>query len=78
MDWYRGAVEVNIENTKFIVVSSRCRDNFKVGNFMYVATWLTTSKNSSKVRAARAARLFFLIQPIRSSFSRVVVVVVLT
>ena len=28
----------------------------------------TTSKNCTKVRAARAARLFFLIQPIRSFF----------
>ena len=34
----------------------------------------TTSKNCTKVRAARAARLFFLIniQPIRSLFSGVV------
>ena len=31
------------------------------------------SKNCTKVRAARAARLFFLIQPIRSLFSDVVV-----
>ena len=36
-----------------------------------------TSKNCTKVRAARAARLFFLIQPIRSLFSGVVVAVVL-
>ena len=34
------------------------------------------SKN--KVRAARAARLFFLIQPMRSLFSGVVVAVVFT
>ena len=33
----------------------------------------TTSKNCTKVRAARAARLFFLIQPIRSSLLGVVV-----
>ena len=33
------------------------------------------SKNCTKVRAARAARLFFLIQPIRSLFSGVFVVV---
>ena len=32
----------------------------------------TTSKNCTKVRAACAARLFFLIQPIRSLFSGVV------
>ena len=36
-----------------------------------------TSKNCTKVRAARAARLLFLIQPIRSLFSGVVVAVVL-
>ena len=35
--------------------------------------WQNTSKNCTKVRAARAARLFFLIQPIRSLFSGVVV-----
>ena len=34
-----------------------------------------TSKNCSKVRAARAARLFFLIRPIRSLFSGVAVAV---
>ena len=33
----------------------------------------TMSKNCTKVRAARAARLFFLIQPIRSSLLGVVV-----
>ena len=32
-------------------------------------------KNSTKVRAARAARLFFLIQPIKSLFSGAVVAV---
>ena len=37
--------------------------------------WQTTSKNATKVRAARAARLFFLIQPIRSLFSDFVVAV---
>ena len=34
--------------------------------------WQTTSENSTKVRAARAARLFFLIQPMKLSFSGVV------
>ena len=34
---------------------------------------LATSKNSSKVGAARAARLFLIIQPIRSLFSGTVV-----
>ena len=35
--------------------------------------WQTTSKNFTQVRAAREARLIFLIQPIRSLFSGVVV-----
>ena len=42
---------------------------------VHVVIWQTTSNNSTKVRAARAARLFFLIQPIRSMFSGVVVAV---
>ena len=40
----------------------------------HVVVWQTTSKNCTKVRAARAARaarLFFLIQPIRALFSGV-------
>ena len=32
----------------------------------YVVVWQTTSKNFSKKRAARAARLLYLIQPIKS------------
>ena len=48
----------------------------KTLNFeMSPCLWQTTSKISTKVRAARAARLFFLIQPIRSLFSGVVVAV---
>ena len=31
-----------------------------------VVIWQTTSTNCTKKRAARAARLFFLIQPIKS------------
>ena len=38
-----------------------------------VVIWQNTSKNCTKVRAARATRLFFLIQPIRSLFCGVVV-----
>ena len=37
-----------------------------------IVIWQATSKNRTKKRAARAARLFFLIQPIRSLFSGVV------
>ena len=41
----------------------------------HVVVWQTTSKCCSKKRAARAARLFFLIQPIKSLICGVVVVV---
>ena len=41
----------------------------------HVVIWQTKSKNCTKVRAARAARLFFVIQSIRSLFSGVVVVI---
>ena len=43
----------------------------------HVVIWQTTSKNCTKVRAARAARLFFLIQPIKSLICGVVVAVVI-
>ena len=39
--------------------------------------WHTTSKNATKVRAARAARLYFLIYPVWSLFCDVVVAVAL-
>ena len=42
---------------------------------IHAVVWQTTSKNSTKVRAARAARLSFLIYLIRSLFSDVVVAV---
>ena len=41
----------------------------------HLADYRTASNNSTKVRAARVARLFFFIQPIRSLFSGVVVAV---
>ena len=37
-----------------------------------IVIWQATSKNCTKKRAARAARLFFLIQAMTSFFSRVV------
>ena len=37
-----------------------------------IVIWQATSKNCTKKWAARAARLFFLIQPMRSLFSGVV------
>ena len=42
----------------------------------YIVVWQTTSKNCcTKLRAARAARLYFLIYSIKSLFSGVVVAV---
>ena len=41
----------------------------------HVVVWQTTSKHCSKKRAARAARLFFFIQPIKSLIWRVAVTV---
>ena len=40
----------------------------------HVVNWQTPSKNCIEVRASRATRLFFLIQPIKSLFSGIVVV----
>ena len=60
-------VELNLENERFNVECSRCRENYKFGNFSLSFGRLRRII-STKVRAARAARLFFLIQPIRSLF----------
>ena len=40
---------------------------------IHVVVWQTTSKNYTKKRAARAARLFFLIQSIKSLICGVIV-----
>ena len=48
----RSAVEVNVENERFIVVSSRCRSDCK---FHVIILHTAASKNRTKVRAARAA-----------------------
>ena len=37
--------------------------------------WQTASKNSTSLRATHAARLYFLVYPIRSLFSGVVIAV---
>ena len=60
------------ENERFIVAGSPCRQNLKYENFTLSFGRLPV-KNCIQVRAARAAREFFLIQPIRSLFSGVVV-----
>ena len=65
------AVEVNIENERFAIVSSHCREKLKCRNF-------TSSFGGRRQRIVlkcvphvRATRLFFLIQPIRSLLSGV-------
>ena len=56
---------------RFATAGSRCRQTLKNENF-------TTSKNCTKKRAARAARLFFLVQPIKALICGVVVAVVIS
>ena len=57
---------VKAKNERFTVASSRCRQNLKYENF-------TLSKHCTKKLAARAARLFSFIHPIKSLICRVVV-----
>ena len=63
---------VKAKNERFTAAGSRCRQNYKYENFTSLFGPLRLSKNCSEKRAARAARLFFLIQPIRSLFSGIV------
>ena len=52
---------VKAENEIFTAAGSCCRQNLKYENFTHVVVWKTTSKNCTKERAARVARLLFLI-----------------
>ena len=69
----RSAVEVSIEDERFtvggvnVVVKTL---NLEISR-CHLADY--TSKNCVKVFAARAARLFFLVRPMRSLFSGVVI-----
>ena len=68
----RNGFQVKAGNEKFAAALSRCRQNFKYQN-------LTSSFGRQRRRSAlevRAARLFFLIQPIKSSIWGVVAVAV--
>ena len=60
---------VKAKNERFTAARSRSRQNL---NSDFVA-WQTASKHCTKKRAARAARLFFFIQPIKSLICGVVV-----
>jgi len=62
---------VKLKNEGFTAASSRCRQNLKYE--FHVVVWQTTSKHCTKKRAARAARLFFFIQPIKLLICGVVV-----
>ena len=66
---------VKAKTERFTAASSRCRQNLKYETFMsfVMSCLLSTSKNCTKKRAARAARLFFSIQPIKSLICGVVV-----
>ena len=59
------------KNERFTAASSRCRQNLKCENLR--RRLATTSKHCTKKRAARAARLFFFIQLIKSLICGVVV-----
>ena len=65
-------LHVKAKNERFTAAGSRCRQNLKYLNFVI---WQTAVKNCTKKRAARAARLFFLIQPIKSLICEVAVAV---
>ena len=64
---------VKAENQKFITVGLRCRQNLKYE--IFTPCFGKLRQNCSKKRAARAARLSFLIQPIKSLIFGAVVVV---
>ena len=49
---------------KYLLLELALSSEPQMGKF-HVVDWQTTSKNSTKKRVARAARLFFLIQPIK-------------
>ena len=56
--------QVKAKKESFTAASSSCRQNL-ICKF-HVVVWQTTAKHSTKKRAARAARLFFFIQPMKS------------
>ena len=62
---------VKAKNERFTAASSRCRQNLKYENF--TSSFGRLRQNTApKKRAARAARLFFFIQPIKSLICGVV------
>ena len=61
------------KNERFTAAGSRCLQNLKNENL--TSSFGRLRENCTKKRAARAARLFFLIQPIKSFICGVVVAV---
>ena len=64
------------KNERFIAAGSRCRQYLKNENF--TSSFADYVKICTKKRAARAARLFFLIQPIKSLICGAVVAVIIS
>ena len=66
---------VKAKSERSTAASLRCRQNLKYENFTssFGRLQYSTSKHCNKKRAARAARLFFFIQPIKSLICGVVV-----
>ena len=63
---------VKAKSERFTTASSRCRQNLKYENF--TASFGILRQNiAPKKRAARAARLFFFLQPIKSLICGVIV-----
>ena len=65
---------VKAENAKFTAAGWLCHQRPPIRK-VHVVVWQTTSKNFTEKRAARAARLFYLIKPIKSLIFDVVVAV---
>ena len=78
--WKLGEVRFRVLDTKdfhektLVLAGSYCRRNLKYKNFTW-SLWQTTSQRCTKEGAARAARLFFFILPIKSLIFAVAVAV---
>ena len=63
--------QVKAKSERYTAASSRCRQNLKYENF--TSSFGKLRQNVAQKRAARAARFFFFIQPIKSLIYGVVV-----
>ena len=70
-------IHVKVENERFSAADLRCPQNLKHENFT-ASFGSLRQKIAVRKRAARAARLFFLIQPIKSLICGVMVAVVIS